>query len=171
MKSDIYSCSRKYADVNNPLFSYTELFGKIGFGFCTTFLHSCTSIHKWIFYRFPSKIILLVRDPRGVYASRSNIAWCQSNQECSNIQEYCSIASSNYESFNDMVKEYPDQLRQLFSTTKYVTNIIESSGKIIIYCSTCSASRSMHACMAIIQGVHVQKLFFLLKYSHHVLDI
>ena len=57
------------------------------------------------------KIILLSRDPRGVYNSRRKLLWCQQNKDCSDIESFCNFMDSDYKSFKSMVKEFPDQLR------------------------------------------------------------
>ena len=57
------------------------------------------------------KIILLPRDPRDVYNSRRKLLWCQQNKDCSDIESFCNVMNSNYESFKSMVKVFPDQLR------------------------------------------------------------
>ena len=60
------------------------------------------------------KIILLVRDPRGVYHSRKQLKWCQENVECSEIETYCNILQSNHEAFKTISEDFPNQLRYDF---------------------------------------------------------
>ena len=67
---------------------------------------------KYIFFLDRNvKIILLSRDPRGVYNSRRKLLWCQQNKDCSDIESFCNFMDSDYKSFKSMVKEFPDQLR------------------------------------------------------------
>lgn len=57
-----------------------------------------------------TKIIYLVRDPRGVMASRANLSWCQQNPACNDPKRLCSDVQEDLQEFNLLKSQYPDRL-------------------------------------------------------------
>ena len=70
------------------------------------------------------KIILLVRDPRGVMKSRKKIEWCNQRPEiCASVSNMCNDLNDNVQTALRLVKMAPKQiflLRYVIKSTKYV---------------------------------------------------
>lgn len=54
------------------------------------------------------KVVLLVRDPRGIYNSRKQLIWCHNNS-CSDPKTICSEMESDVSEFKSLKAEMPDQ--------------------------------------------------------------
>ncbi|XP_060644554.1 carbohydrate sulfotransferase 5 [Drosophila nasuta] len=61
------------------------------------------------------RILLLIRDPRGTMASRSNRAWCAGNPECSQPNDLCASMVDDYSIAEQLLHDYPDR----FSIIRY----------------------------------------------------
>ncbi|KAG4071271.1 hypothetical protein HA402_003975 [Bradysia odoriphaga] len=59
------------------------------------------------------KIILLIRDPRGIFSSRKVSKWCTNNidRECSDYTSLCNDLTSDFEVAKQLTKEYPQQFK------------------------------------------------------------
>ncbi|KAH8376551.1 hypothetical protein KR093_000086, partial [Drosophila rubida] len=55
------------------------------------------------------RILLLVRDPRGTMASRSNRPWCVHNPECFQPNDLCANMVDDYLIAEQLLKEYPNR--------------------------------------------------------------
>lgn len=55
------------------------------------------------------KIIHLVRDPRGIMASRAGLGWCQVNPACNNASRLCAELEDDMKSIEGLVKRFPNQ--------------------------------------------------------------
>ena len=55
------------------------------------------------------KIVYLVRDPRGIYASRRGLTWC-SNSTCANPASLCAEMSEDMEVFEQLRTTYPGRV-------------------------------------------------------------
>lgn len=58
------------------------------------------------------KIILLVRDPRGVYNSRQHASWCLAGgDECKNTTNLCNDMVSDFNAAKYLTNKYPDRFK------------------------------------------------------------
>lgn len=55
------------------------------------------------------KIIYLMRDPRGVMASRKHLNWCQQDAECGNVENLCSAMLDDMEWIEKLKTKNPDR--------------------------------------------------------------
>lgn len=78
------------------------------------------------------KVILLVRDPRGIYNSRRFRGWCSVSQQCSNISSICSEMQSDLKSYNKLKSLYPNKLTML-RYEDLVTNPFEESRSLFSF--------------------------------------
>lgn len=53
------------------------------------------------------KIIHLVRDPRGVMASRANLTWCKENPNCNNAKRHCTDMEEDLDWMEIIKREFP----------------------------------------------------------------
>ncbi|XP_057369313.2 carbohydrate sulfotransferase 1-like [Daphnia carinata] len=56
------------------------------------------------------KIIYLVRDPRGVMSSRTNLPWCVPDPACNDAGRLCSDVKDDLEELNRLQNYFPNQL-------------------------------------------------------------
>lgn len=54
------------------------------------------------------KVVLLVRDPRGIFNSRKNLIWC-ANKTCADPQSLCSEMMDDLMHFRDLESQLPEQ--------------------------------------------------------------
>lgn len=59
-----------------------------------------------LFRRLDLRMLFLVRDPRGIMASRANHNWCNSPQ-CFKPDDLCKNLVSDYAVAKELVKKYP----------------------------------------------------------------
>ncbi|XP_037039805.1 carbohydrate sulfotransferase 5-like [Bradysia coprophila] len=59
------------------------------------------------------KIILLIRDPRGIVSSRKREKWClfSKDRECGDYTNLCQDLTSDFEAAKHLTKEYPQQFK------------------------------------------------------------
>jgi hypothetical protein len=55
------------------------------------------------------KIIHLIRDPRGIMASRAGLGWCQVNPACNNVSRLCAELEDDVKLTEGLVKRYPNR--------------------------------------------------------------
>jgi hypothetical protein len=68
------------------------------------------------------KIVLLVRDPRGIMQSRKYHDWCFGNADCSNYSVVCGDMVSDYHAAGELLRKYPNK----FKVVRYEDLAIES---------------------------------------------
>ncbi|KAI9558781.1 hypothetical protein GHT06_015570 [Daphnia sinensis] len=56
------------------------------------------------------KIIYLVRDPRGVMSSRTNLPWCEPDPACNDAGRLCSEVKEDLDELNRLYNWFPNQL-------------------------------------------------------------
>lgn len=59
------------------------------------------------------KILHLVRDPRGIVASRRRVAWCNTSESCVRPDTMCSEIRADLESYEELKKEFPKSVYRL----------------------------------------------------------
>ena len=57
------------------------------------------------------KLILLIRDPRGVYQSRLHRVWCPGHSDCDQPDVLCNDMLSDADAYRRLSTEYPDKIR------------------------------------------------------------
>ena len=55
------------------------------------------------------KVVYLARDPRGIYASRLNLTWCQNDPHCSQVSNLCSDVDRDSERMQQLSRQWPDR--------------------------------------------------------------
>lgn len=55
------------------------------------------------------KIVYLMRDPRGVMASRANLSWCRPDPACGQVGNLCGDMLDDLNRINQLKKQYPNQ--------------------------------------------------------------
>ena len=56
------------------------------------------------------KIVLLVRDPRGIYSSRKNLSWCSNSPFCSNVTILCEEMLNDYYEYSRLKALHPNSI-------------------------------------------------------------
>lgn len=59
------------------------------------------------------RVLLLVRDPRGILQSRKHRGWCPGNPDCDEPALVCSDMVADYEAAKRLRKLYPDTFRYI----------------------------------------------------------
>lgn len=62
-------------------------------------------------YRLGIRIVLLIRDPRGVLQSRKHREWCPTEPDCFDPGTLCSDMVADYHAAITFSKLYPDSFR------------------------------------------------------------
>lgn len=55
------------------------------------------------------KVVYLARDPRGIYASRLNLTWCQDDPHCSQVSNLCRDLDQDSERMQQLSHRWPDR--------------------------------------------------------------
>ena len=71
----------------------------------------------------PLKIVVLVRDPRGVMTSRSSMDWCQ-KPTCIDPSTVCQHLQSDVIAAFQLKKKYPGKLYSIILTEMFMNNLI-----------------------------------------------
>ena len=61
------------------------------------------------------KIIILMRDPRGIMSSRTDHDWCGKKRHCNNVTELCQQMELDLSTAVSLKKIFPDQRVALVS--------------------------------------------------------
>lgn len=59
------------------------------------------------------KIVLLIRDPRGIMHSRNQKKWCNGYPDCENVSNLCNDMVADFKAAEMLTKKYPDQFAVL----------------------------------------------------------
>lgn len=57
------------------------------------------------------KIVLLVRDPRGIMTSRKQLGWCRRETDCNSSENLCNDMISDFNAAQVLTRKYPDQFK------------------------------------------------------------
>ena len=75
------------------------------------------------------KIVLLLRDPRAIYASRKNLSWCKGSPLCSDINVLCSEMLNDYTEYLRVKMSHPHSI-YLVQYEKLSLNIYNESSAL-----------------------------------------
>lgn len=59
------------------------------------------------------KIILLIRDPRGIINSRERESWCKGHPDCENVSNLCKVMEIDFVAAKRLTQKYPHQFTVL----------------------------------------------------------
>lgn len=66
---------------------------------------------KIIFFSLGIRLVLLVRDPRGILQSRKHREWCPTNPDCSDPALVCADMVSDFSTAVQLIEKYPHTFR------------------------------------------------------------
>lgn len=73
---------------------------------------SLRQAHQWMISNPETargmKLVHLVRDPRGIWASRRNLDWCMANIGCHSYELLCQQMREDLNAFDDVKRDFPD---------------------------------------------------------------
>lgn len=81
-------------------------------------------LKKIIFFSLGIRLVLLVRDPRGILQSRKHREWCPTNPDCSDPALVCADMVSDFSTAVQLIEKYPHTFRYIpFFYNQYSKNI------------------------------------------------
>lgn len=82
---------------------------------------NATNLKIIISFSLGIRLVLLIRDPRGILQSRKHREWCPTKPDCSDPALVCADMVSDFSAAVRLIKKYPRTFRYAFPVHKYST--------------------------------------------------